>query len=288
MSCDRLLPFLTCFLVTACQVSMLGHALAQQGEPPAITMYPIEDAGDGRSSVDGGTRQTPATWPATLKFNFVDQFVCTSTIIGERSIITAAHCLKDGASANIRFPKDGVSVTLRCDHHPAYQRTGLVNDIALCLSDGALPTRFQYENLDMRKERLAVKADLFLLGYGCRNVQDVGDPTRIGQLYGGLSKIDKMPSTANDHLETQGGVVICPGDSGGAAYVLASTEPGKEGGPRAIVGINSGYFAEPRVSAISTFGEAAIEFVRKWSADHNAAICGVNDSASNCRERVAK
>ncbi len=140
----------------------------------------------------------------------------------------------------------------------------------------------------MRKERLAIKADLFLLGYGCRNVQDVGDPKKIGQLYGGLSKIDKLPTAADDHLETQGGVVICPGDSGGAAYALASKEPGNEGGPRAVVGINSGYFAEPRVSAISTFSETAGKFIRRWANDHDTAICGVNNTAVNCREGVAK
>jgi Trypsin len=288
MSRHRSIPFLVCLLVAACQASMIDQALAQQGEPPSITMYPIEGSGDGRSSLDGGTRQDPAKWPATLKYNLGDQFTCTSTIVGEKTIITAAHCLQNGATANIRFEKAGVSVKLRCDHHPLYQRSGLINDMALCLSDGVLPTTFLYENLDMRKERIAMQTSLFLLGYGCRSVQDVGDPTRIGQLYGGRSVVDKMPTADDDHVETQGGVVICPGDSGGAAYVLASTDPGKEGGPRAIVGINSGYFAEPRVSAISTFSEAAAKFIRKWSADHNTAICGVDDAASNCRERVAK
>jgi hypothetical protein len=247
-------------------------------------MYTIKDSGDGRSTIDGGTRQNPEIWPATLKYNLGDQFTCTSTIVGEKTVITAAHCLQNGATANIRFQKDGVSVTLRCDHHPLYQRTGLINDIALCLSDKAIPTSFLYENLDMRKERIAMKTSLFLLGYGCRNVQDVGDPTKIGQLYGGRSEVDKMPTAVDDHLETQGGVVICPGDSGGAAYVLADTESG----PRAIVGINSGYFAMPRVSAISTFSEAAAKFIVKWSADHNTVICGVNDDATNCRERFAR
>ena len=284
MSRYRSIPSLSCLLIAACQVSTIGHAHAQQGEPPPITMSPIEGIGDGKSSVDGGARQDPTNWPATLKYNLDDQFTCTSTVIGKNAVITAAHCLRNGAIAKIRFEKAGVSVTLRCDHHPLYQRTGLINDIALCLSDGAMPTTFTYENLDMRKERIAIDTSLFLLGYGCRNVQDVGDPTKIGQLYGGLSKVDKLPTADDDHAETQGGVVICPGDSGGAAYVLAATESG----PRAIVGINSGYFALPRVSAISSFGEAAAKFIVKWSKDHNAAICGVSDVATNCRERFAK
>jgi hypothetical protein len=280
MSHHRSTAFLSCLLIAAFQVSMIGHALAQQGEPPSITMSPINEKGDGRSSVDGGARQDPTNWPATLKYNLDDRFTCTSTIVGEKTIITAAHCLQNGATAKISFGKAGVSVTLRCEHHPLYQRTGLINDIALCLSDGAIPTTFLYENLDMQKERIAVHTSLFLLGYGCRNIQDVGDPTKIGQLYGGRSEVDKLPTADDDHAETKGGVVICPGDSGGAAYVLAATEAG----PRAIVGINSGYFAAPRVSAISTFGDAAANFIVKWSKDHSTAICGVSGAATNCRK----
>src|ERR1700675_460566 len=102
MSRHRLIPFLACVLVSARQASMIGRALAQQGESPSIEMFPIEDAGDGRSSVDGGTRQNPATWPATLKYNLGDQFTCTSTIVGEKTIITAAHCLRDGTIASVR------------------------------------------------------------------------------------------------------------------------------------------------------------------------------------------
>jgi hypothetical protein len=284
MSCHRSIPFLSCLLIAAYQVSMIGHAPAQQGEPPPITMQPIKEKGDGRDSVDRGERQDPTKWPATLKYNLDDQFTCTSTIVGEKTVITAAHCLRNGANAKIRFESAGVSVTLHCEHHPLYQRTGLINDIALCLSDGAMPKTFLYENLDMRKERIAMHTSLFLLGYGCRNIQDVGDPTKIGQLYGGRSEVDKLPTADDDHAETQGGVVICPGDSGGAAYVLAATESG----PRAIVGVNSGYFAVPRVSAISTFGNVAANFIVKWSKDHNTTICGVSDVATNCRERVAR
>ncbi len=143
MSRRRVILLLAYLLVITSQAFTVGHA--QQSELPSIEMFPIEDAGDGRSSVDGGTRQNSASWPATLKYTLSDQFTCTSTIVGEKTIITAAHCLRDGAIASIRFAKDGVSVKLHCVHHDLYQRTGLINDIALCLSDSAFPKRFKYE-----------------------------------------------------------------------------------------------------------------------------------------------
>jgi hypothetical protein len=271
-------------LVVLGQTWPIRHAYAQQDQPSPIKMYTIREAGDGRSTIDGGTRQDPTVWPATLKYNLNDRFVCTSTIIGERAAITAAHCLQDGAVADVRFEEDDKTIRLRCDHHPRFESSALVNDVALCMSDAAFPTRFLNENLDMRITRIRKRTSLFLLGYGCREVGNVGDPTKVGQLYGGPSPVIRMPTAPDDHVQTQGGVVICPGDSGGAAYVPAENVQG----PRAIVGINSAYFDQARVSAISVFNGVVAEFIRDWAADNKVSICGVHPTAKNCRDRLVQ
>jgi hypothetical protein len=258
-----------------------GGALAQSRN--TITMYPSQSAGSVRPQIDGGTKQDPVVWPATLKYYLNGFFACTSTIVGERVVITAAHCLDENAATQIRFDDQNV-VNLSCNHHPRYQPSYLFADVALCFSASPIPAaKFAFENLDLRVTTVRMGTSLFLLGFGCRDVLDVDNPAKSGQLYGGSAKVFKLPTRDEDHISTNDGVVICPGDSGGAGYILAAQ--GEPGGPRSIIGINSGYYAQARVSAITPLTGLVAAFISDWSTDNKATICGVHGPASNCRDR---
>jgi len=159
----------------------------------------------------------------------------------------------------------------------------LIADAALCLSDKPFPSTFASENLDLSITRVRNQTELFLLGFGCRDEKDIYNPAKSGQLYGGLSSVSRLPATPDGHYETIGGVVVCPGDSGGSAYVLGKSD--SPGGPRSIVGINSGYFPITRVSAITGLSGIMADFIRDWATDSMTVICGLHQAAKNCRNR---
>lgn len=80
--------------------------------------------------------------------------------------------------------------------------------------------------------------------------------------------------------------MICPGDSGGAAYLLSASN--QIVGPRSIVGLNSGYKPVGRISAISIFDSRAVAFIEDWSRANSVAICGIHQASKNCRDRYER
>ena len=257
-------------------------ALAQPEAQAKVKMYQVRDAGFGIPQVDGGEKQASSLWPATLKYYLNKEFSCTATLVGERAVITAGHCLEDNAIAEVTFT-DGSTATLHCRRHPQYEDRSLNADIALCASGTTFPSGVFFENLDLRSTRIFAGQRLFLLGFGCRDVNHIFDPDKSGQLYGGFSSVSKVSMQAETQYEAGGGVVICPGDSGGSAYILAA--PTQIGGPRSIVGINSYYKAKERISGLAKLSGSMGEFIRDWAADNNVTICGVHPLAKNCREK---
>jgi hypothetical protein len=146
---------------------------------------------------------------------------------------------------------NGPSIKLSCDLDPQFTWRGLLFDIALCASDRPFPKTFLYENLDLNAATVQDKDDLFLLGYGCCKLPKPNEePKTSAQLYGGLSTVTQLPKNPGDHIVTKGGVVICNGDSGGAAYVLVNSKVPT--GPRSIVGMNSSYVQATRQSQIAS------------------------------------
>lgn len=238
----------------------------------------------GQPSIENGEKQDVDQWPATLKYYAPNgrDFICTATLVGERVVLTAAHCLLEDGLAEVRVR--GLSpVEITCSRHPSYQHAGLQADIALCQTAVPIHPTFSFENLDLRITRVRKNSELFLLGFGCRDVNRPGDPQLVGQLYGGRSTVFALSVEPGGHFQTRGGVVICPGDSGGSAYLLGDRS--SPSGPRSIVGINSGYVADTKVSYITSMTAIVADFVRDWAEDNSVAICGVHNDARNCRDR---
>lgn len=261
---------------------------AQPSSPQSQIMKPPEEGGAGSPQVVNGMLEKSEVWPATLKYYVDNWFSCTSTIVGDRVVITAAHCLVPEATMHVQFKEGEAPFNLECQAHPRFQREDLLADVALCLSDRRFETGegFRFENLDLKISRLRPNSRVYLLGYGCRRFEDVKDPSKAGVLYGGVSIVNKLPLGTGDHIllkGSNGGAVICPGDSGGAGYLLAAND--KREGPRSIVGINSGYRADDRISALTALVGPVAEFIRDWAADWNVTICGVHAGATNCREK---
>lgn len=100
-------------------------------------------ANPGGLRIVGGQKAEENEWPwlVALSCSSPSTFYCTASIINERWIMTAAHCV-DGCTrwkaivgSNRRsFPLDGDSQTLTGDQgitHPQWNPSTLANDIAL-------------------------------------------------------------------------------------------------------------------------------------------------------------
>lgn len=243
-----------------------------------LVMSRPQQMGLGSVQIDGGTKQDPVQWGATLKFLSAKRIVCTSTIVGDHVILTSAHCI-GGATAFSVDLGEGRTFDLSCDINPKFERRTLSGDIALCHSEMSFPRTNGFEAVDLELSN-SQGSRLFLLGYGCRSVVNFD---QTGQLYGGSSKVFRPSTVGDDHLLTRGGVVICPGDSGGAAYRLAVDD--QPVNPRSIVGVNSSYEVPTRTSAITTFAGSAGSFIREWAKMKGASICGLDPMAEACHDR---
>ncbi len=254
-----------------------------QGAGPDTVMSKPETVGAGTVEVVHGDKQTVTDWPATFKFLAKGNFICTSTIVGEKAVVTAAHCLEN----NARIDLEGMQFNLLCSSHPRFDSSTLAYDIALCAADKTFPNDFPYENLDLRITHVRQNGQIFLLGYGCRQFpQAGGDPAPLsGQLYGGLSTVQSLPQQPGGQIVTQGGVVICPGDSGGSAYVIEDAK--KVTSPRSVVGINSEYSSKHEQSYVAQLAGDLSPFIRDWADDNKLSICGIHLDAKNCRPSFA-
>jgi hypothetical protein len=258
-------------------------ASANEARKAKITMrLPALNQGD--TQIDGGTQQLIKNWQATLKYFQAGKkdIICTATLVGERTILTAAHCLPQTASVGVEI-SEGEFINLECKRHPKFNRNSLTSDIALCFSEKPIEMQegLYFENINIDARAISVGQKVFLLGFGCRNIMDTGDRNLFGQLYGGFAKVSELPPVEGGHILAKDGVVICPGDSGGAAYIFAGASP--IGNPRSVFGVSSGYYDTNRVSAIAPFTAKVATFVRDWSRKTGAKICGVHLEAKNCR-----
>lgn len=233
-----------------------------------VTATPV----DGQ--VLGGQKAAASHWPATFVFRTPSGGGCTSTLVGSRVVLTAAHCIADGGSAFLHAP--GTVVGMTCNHHPAYA-TDISADFALCLLDAPFSKPslgYEYINVGPLP---SLDSTLWLLGYGCTTNQGELD---FGNLYQGITKVKDL--SFNSFVLTEGGAAVCYGDSGGAAYRVSNDAMISR--QRQIVGIASRGDIET-VSLLSATGLAVFsDWARQWGQSKAVNICGVLGPTADCHE----
>ncbi len=236
----------------------------------AFEMTQPQDLDPGGQVVIGASPQATSDWPATMIFRS-GVGGCTSTIVGPKTLVTAAHCVKDGESGSLKL--NGTTITVNCTHHPAYTQQNNTADFALCSSDVEM-SGVLFENISTSLAYPRKGQKLTLLGYGCR--KEGGTDHAFGQLYAGEAVVIRTPAPPNLDIVTQGGAALCFGDSGGAPYI-------RTGGRRYIAGINSRGDISEFSFLSSTSTQLFVDWAVQWTESKQTTICGLSINAPGCR-----
>lgn len=217
----------------------------------------------------GGKPADTAEWPASV-YAKAGNSACSATLVGERVLFMAAHCMDNGGS--VSFTAHANAYKAKCAHHPEYRGNDTA-DWALCFVDRPV-TGVPFEVLGT-EIHVAMNSTLLLSGYGC--VKPGGGGGNDGIFRIGNATVKALPSGKNYDIATKGGAALCFGDSGGSAYLVTDKA-------RSIVGVNSRGDISTMSYLPSVASPSFISWAREWAYDAgNSRLCGVHDDALGCR-----
>lgn len=221
----------------------------------------------------GGRPADPSDWPASV-YATMGNARCTATVVGERTLFIAAHCVANGGTAT--FSVGANNYTSVCTQSADYAGNATA-DYALCLVDRKV-TGISYENVSADLGILAVGDEITLTGYGC--IQPGGGGGNDGTYRIGEGTIQRLPVTNSNDIVVQGGAALCFGDSGGPAFKYL--DPGKT--KRVLISINSRGDIRSVSYLVSVATAQAKRFISAYMAQTKVLICGVSPDAQGCRD----
>ncbi|WP_363227006.1 trypsin-like serine protease [Mesorhizobium sp.] len=243
-----------------------------------------------RPKIIGGQPTDSAKFPATLIIRpgtTPTRTQCTATVVGRRSILTAAHCLEGASKGQLSL--NGKYIPVTCEKHPRFTGSDCLDnplqfacapDIALCYSaSDIVAPGLKYETLNSFAARPVIVGDsLTLLGYGCTSPG--GSP--VPGLYMGRAVVKSTSKDAGARtpeerfIVVEGGAQGCRGDSGGAVFDKADQ-------PRKVVGVLSNGRSDLVITRlVSTRDNSIIPWISRWGTSLGTKICGVHGNAPDC------
>jgi secreted trypsin-like serine protease len=238
-------------------------SFAQFGLVLGVSLSSYAFAADFDALLMGGTVADPADWPASPWLGN-----CSATLIGEKVLLTAAHCVSNGGSTS--FSVSGTKYTGKCTHHSNY-RSNQTADWALCALNAPVPN-IEFEVIATEEDVHCSTGQEFLwTGYGCQRWNGGLD----GKFRVGTVKSVSCPRGTNHDVITTGKVALCSGDSGGGGYVQL-------GNTRRVVGVNSRSNRTDTSYVSNVFSSTFRTWAESWANSKSIEICGIHPSAKNC------
>lgn len=200
---------------------------------------------------------------------------CTGTLIGERTMLIAAHCAANNSTAT--FSVGPNRFTSKCLQNAGFRNGDETADWSLCLVD-RIVTGVAFEKVAVNANVCAANRKLLLTGFGCINSNNGnGSGGNDGIYRVGESTIQSCPSNTND-ITTKNGAALCFGDSGGPAFLVA------QDGSRQVVSVNSRGNIKDTSFLSALFTNAAKTFIKQFQQQTGQKICGIDADARGCRE----
>lgn len=243
--------------IPGCTVSLTCNA---KSSPSYADLQKLREM-DQNPVLINGNPVPNAQYPAIVRI-FAGTASCTGTIIGKRTLITAAHCAPSGSTMTFSTVT-GKKYTAMMTNGPGYPTADVDVNLGLMDSDSDVPPMsVKMDPAPNAFER--INMPITLIGYGC--VTAGGGGGNDGVLRMGNTAISG--STGLDLiLKTPNGAALCYGDSGGP--VLWKDANGKY----VVIGVNSkGNIVDTSYTNRLTLPDAGA-FLKSWQSP----ICGIVD-----------
>jgi hypothetical protein len=264
----------TALISLACLVAGLDVNAQQTTEFYQLSELTMDP--NAQPTVIGARKVDPSLYAASF---FPKNLQCTSSLVGPRVLLTAAHCVTPGAMISLKVKQTAYSAV--CDQAPGYHpKTNRSPDYALCLVATEINETPYFETVSIEPSRLKVGQQILLTGFGCTKAGGGGDTS--GTVYRvGESVINTLPTSTDDRIVTKGQAAVCFGDSGGPGFLQRK---GDDGGPRIQVSVNAVGNIKDVSGLASLSTPAAVGFLRDWSSKKAVSICGVHATATKCKQ----
>lgn len=205
----------------------------------------------------GGRPANPGEFPEEVYIS-IGNSRCSATLIGPRTLLTAAHCGSTGQTAEFQIGQ--AIYRAKLTRSPLYSRDD--HDLSLGYVDRFVDG-VKFGNI---AGEVVEGMSVTLVGYGCVNpgggggndgILRVGTSTVVG--FSNYDMVTRSPS----------GAALCYGDSGGGAFHIV-------GNLHNVIGVNSKGNIRDTSYITRTDVQDSIDFFKKWATDNNAQVCGIN------------
>jgi hypothetical protein len=225
----------------------------------------------------------PPGYSSVFQLSVDDVHFCTWFMVGEKTMISAAHCLIGGKR---NFALLGGLYHATCSIPQDFGMNHSL-DLTMCLLDRAFQSvpvdGFERVLKDGKYVKIGKMVEIG--GYGCyRAGESVENQYAIGDAK--IYKLDPGVHLPGSVVRTPSLIKIkgdpsylCGGDSGGPVFLTPTNGSG-----RRVLGVNSATVFDIEASYITSLLTAdSRKFIATWSSKNGQRICGLDEAVSGCR-----